>query len=96
MRYILSFFSSSWCQGLTAASDCGIPWTFLLMVLLCRRSTGRRVDGLAGNRSPGRRSAESQVGRSTCRQVDRQKKMRHIDNFDMFGVLHANLPRVFI
>ena len=26
----LSFFSSSWCQGLAAARDCGTPWTFLL------------------------------------------------------------------
>ena len=22
--------TSSWCQGLAAASDCGTPWTFLL------------------------------------------------------------------
>ena len=29
-RRFLSFFSSSWCQGLTAACDCGTPWTFLL------------------------------------------------------------------
>ena len=26
----LSFFSSSWCRGLAAVCDCGIPWTFLL------------------------------------------------------------------
>ena len=26
----LSFFSSSWCQGLAATCDCGAPWTFLL------------------------------------------------------------------
>ena len=26
----LSFFSSSWCQGLAVVCDCGIPWTFLL------------------------------------------------------------------
>ena len=25
----LSFFSSSWCRGLAAVCDCGIPWTFL-------------------------------------------------------------------
>ena len=29
-RQYLSFFSSSWCQGLTAACDCGTPWTFQL------------------------------------------------------------------
>ena len=29
----LSFFPSSWCQGLAAACDCGIPWTFLLTIL---------------------------------------------------------------
>ena len=29
----LSFFSSSWCQGLTVACDCGTPWTFLLTFL---------------------------------------------------------------
>ena len=23
-----TYFSSSWCQGLTVASDCGTPWTF--------------------------------------------------------------------
>ena len=28
--FFLSFVSSSWCQGLAAASDCGTPWTFLL------------------------------------------------------------------
>ena len=27
-----SFFSSSWCQGLAGACDCGTPWTFLLTV----------------------------------------------------------------
>ena len=27
---VWSFFSSSWCRGLTAVYDCGIPWTFLL------------------------------------------------------------------
>ena len=26
----LSFFSSSWCQGLAAVCDCGTPWSFLL------------------------------------------------------------------
>ena len=26
----MSLFSSSWCQGLAAASDYGTPWTFLL------------------------------------------------------------------
>ena len=26
----LSFISSSWCQGLTAAGSRGTPWTFLL------------------------------------------------------------------
>ena len=26
------FFSSSWCQGLAAACECGIPWTFLLIL----------------------------------------------------------------
>ena len=30
---ILSFFSSSWCRGLAAVCDCGIPWTFLLTFL---------------------------------------------------------------
>ena len=29
----LTFFSSSWCQGLAAACDCGNPWTFLLNFL---------------------------------------------------------------
>ena len=29
----LSFFSSSWCRGLAAVCDCGIPWTFLLIFL---------------------------------------------------------------
>ena len=33
--WFLSFFSSSWCQGLAAASDCGTPCTFLLTFLLC-------------------------------------------------------------
>ena len=28
--WYLSFFSSSWCRGLVAASDCDTPWTFLL------------------------------------------------------------------
>ena len=32
-RYFLSFFFSSWCQGLAAASDCGTLWTFLLTFL---------------------------------------------------------------
>ena len=32
-RLFVSFFSSSWCQGLAAASDCGTPWTFLLTLL---------------------------------------------------------------
>ena len=27
------FFSSSWCLGLAAASDCGSPWTVLLTFL---------------------------------------------------------------
>ena len=26
-------FSSSWCQGLAAACDCGPPWTFILTFL---------------------------------------------------------------
>ena len=26
---VLSVFSSSWCPGRAAASDCGTPWTFL-------------------------------------------------------------------
>ena len=26
----MSFVSSSWCEGLAAASDSGTPWTFLL------------------------------------------------------------------
>ena len=30
LAIFISFFSSSWCQGLVAASDCGTPWTFLL------------------------------------------------------------------
>ena len=30
------FFSSSWCRGLAAVCDCGIPWTFLLTVLIRR------------------------------------------------------------
>ena len=30
----LSFFSSSWCQGLAAVCDCGIPWSFLLTFFL--------------------------------------------------------------
>ena len=29
----VSFFSSSWCQGLAAACVCGTPWTFLLFFL---------------------------------------------------------------
>ena len=33
-RQFLSFFSSTWCQGLTAASDCGTPWTFVLTFLV--------------------------------------------------------------
>ena len=33
-RWFLSFFSSSWCQGLAAACDCGTPWTFLLTFLI--------------------------------------------------------------
>ena len=28
----LSYFSSSWCRGLAAVCDCGIPWTFLLTI----------------------------------------------------------------
>ena len=31
----LSFFSSSWCRGLAAVCDSGIPWTFLLIFLPC-------------------------------------------------------------
>ena len=31
-RYVLSFYSSSWCQGLAAASDCGNPWILLLIL----------------------------------------------------------------
>ena len=34
-RRFLSFFSSSWCQGLTMACDCGTPWTFLLTFTVC-------------------------------------------------------------
>ena len=30
-RVNLSFSTSSWCQGLVVASDCGTPWTFLFM-----------------------------------------------------------------
>ena len=30
----LSFFSSTWCQGWTAACNCGTPWTFLLTILI--------------------------------------------------------------
>ena len=33
-RQFLSFFSSTWCQGLAVACDCGTPWTFLLIFLL--------------------------------------------------------------
>ena len=33
-RWVLSFFSSSWCQGLAAACDCDTPWTFLLTVVV--------------------------------------------------------------
>ena len=29
-HYFVSFFSSSWRQGLTASSDCVTPWTVLL------------------------------------------------------------------
>ena len=36
-RQFLSFFSSSWCQGLAAACDCGTPRTFLLICLLMPR-----------------------------------------------------------
>ena len=39
-RQFLSFFSSSWYQGLAAASDCGTPWSFLLFFFVCRRSNG--------------------------------------------------------
>ena len=39
---ILSFFSSSWCQGLAEVCNCGIPWTFLLIFsgydLVCQES----------------------------------------------------------
>ena len=31
-RQFLSLFSSSLCQGLTAACDCGTSWSFLLFV----------------------------------------------------------------
>ena len=31
----LSVFSSSWCLGRAAASDCGTPWTFLLPFFHC-------------------------------------------------------------
>ena len=31
--FFLSFFFSSWCRGLAAVCDCGIPWTFLLTFL---------------------------------------------------------------
>ena len=30
MRYILSFFSASWCQGFAATCDCCTSWTFHL------------------------------------------------------------------
>ena len=33
----MTFFSSSWCQRLAVACDCGIPWTF--------RLTSSRYDG---------------------------------------------------
>ena len=31
-RVDLNFFSSSWCHGLAATSDCDTSWTFLLTV----------------------------------------------------------------
>ena len=34
MRWFLSIFSSSWCQGLAAVCDCGTPWIFLLTFCL--------------------------------------------------------------
>ena len=38
MRYLLLFFSSSWCQGLDPVCDCGTPWIFLLIFLpLCKK-----------------------------------------------------------
>ena len=40
-REFLTFFSSSWCQGLAAASDCGNPWTFLLTFYRANHSDKR-------------------------------------------------------
>ena len=51
--YFLSFFSSSWCQGLAVSCDCGTPWTFLLPVLL-----------FADGQSPVRYSIKFQSGHS--------------------------------
>ena len=34
----LSFFSSSWCRGLAAVCDCGIPWTFLLIFFILAKA----------------------------------------------------------
>ena len=45
----LSFFSSSWCQGLAAACDCGIPWTFLLTFLNQHGYRGERLTSLTSN-----------------------------------------------
>ena len=36
-------FSSSWCQGLAAACDCGTPWIFLLSLLLQNRNVSLQV-----------------------------------------------------
>ena len=41
----LSFFSSTWCRGLAAVCDCGIPWTFLLN-LLSELKTDKDAGGL--------------------------------------------------
>ena len=38
-RQFLSFFSSSWCQGLTAVCDCDTPWTVLLTFLIPWRTS---------------------------------------------------------
>ena len=35
-RQFLSFFSSSWSQGLAAAFDCDTSWTFLFTVLIIK------------------------------------------------------------
>ena len=45
------FFSSSWCRGLAAASDCGSSWTFLFTFFISELFAAGAVFTIATNLS---------------------------------------------